>query len=73
VNDALTKLDGLGLPADTLARVKGALGWTERRAIPILRIRPLEPLPGNAFQGFVSTSLRERYVALGEERARAVL
>ena len=73
VNDALAKLEGLGLPADTLASVKAALGWTTRRAISIVRIRPLEPLPGNAFQGFVSTSLREHYVALGEERARSVL
>lgn len=73
VNAALTKLEALGLSADTLTRVKSALGWAQRRAISIIRIRPLEPLPGSAFQGFVSTSLRERYIALGEERARAIL
>ncbi len=73
VNGGLAKLDALGLHPDTLAQVKSAIGWTGRRSISIIRVRPLDPLPGNAFSGFVSTSLRERYVALGEERARTVL
>jgi NTE family protein len=73
VNTGLRNLDALGLPPETLARVKTAIGWTGRRPVPILRVRPLAPLPGNSFSGFVSPSLREQYVALGEQRAREVL
>jgi hypothetical protein len=73
VNTGLRNLDDLGLPPDTLVRVKTAIGWSLRRPISIVQVRPLAPLPGNSFSGFVSTSLREQYVALGEQRAREVL
>jgi NTE family protein len=73
VNEGLRNLDALGLAPETLARVKTAIGWSLRRSISIVRVRPLAPLPGDSFAGFVSTSLREQYVALGEQRAREVL
>ncbi|HXN33249.1 MAG TPA: patatin-like phospholipase family protein, partial [Polyangiaceae bacterium] len=73
VNTALRNLHELDLAPEALARVKAALGWSQRRHISIVRVRPLAPLAGNSFSGFFSASLREQYVALGEERARAVL
>jgi NTE family protein len=73
INEALRSLDALGLPADTLDRVLGAIGWRGRRAVPIVRIRPQEPLPGNSFTGFVEAALRKKYVEEGERRALDVL
>jgi predicted acylesterase/phospholipase RssA len=73
VNTSLQRLHELDLPPETLERVKAAIGWSLRRPVSIVRVRPLAPLPGNSFSGFVSASLRERYVALGEQRAREVL
>jgi hypothetical protein len=52
VNDALNKLDELGLAPDVLESVKVAIGWTGRKTVEIVSIRPLEPLPGNPFSGF---------------------
>jgi NTE family protein len=73
MNESLRKLQALGLPQETLDRVMRALGWREKRIVPIVRIRPLEPLPATSFSGFIHPSLRKQYVDLGEERARAVL
>jgi NTE family protein len=73
VTDGLKKLEQLRLPADALDRVKAAIGWTGRRALEIVTIRPLDPLPGNAFSGFVSGDVRKQTIALGRERALAAL
>jgi NTE family protein len=73
VNTSLRKLDELDLAPEVLARVKTALGWTHRRQVSIVRVRPKEPLAGDSFSGFISAALREQYVALGEARAREVL
>ena len=73
VNTALRNLHELELAPEALARVKAALGWSNRRHVSLVRVRPLTPLAGSSFSGFFSPSLREQYVALGEERAREVL
>jgi NTE family protein len=73
VTDGLKKLAQLGLPAGAVESVKAAIGWTGRRALEIVTIRPLDPLPGNAFSGFVSSDVRKQTIALGRERALAAL
>ncbi len=73
VNDGLNRLAQLGLAPELLENVKGAIGWTGRRSLEIVTIRPLAPLPGNAFSGFVSGDTRKQTIAIGRERAMAVL
>lgn len=73
VNRSLERLDKLQLGADELRRVKDAIGWTGRRKIDIVQIRPAEALPGNMFSGFTSGSLRTQYLGLGREAARQAL
>jgi NTE family protein len=73
VNRGLRNLAELGLPQATLEQVKAAIGWTNRKPLDIVTIRPLKPLPGNAFSGFASQALRKQYIALGKERAIAAL
>jgi len=73
VNRALRNLAELRLPQATLEQVKAALGWTNRKPLDIVSIRPLEPLPGNAFSGFANQAARKQYIAIGRDRAIAVL
>jgi NTE family protein len=73
VNQGLKKLAALGLPPATLDNVKAAIGWTKRKDLEIVSIRPREPLDGNSFSGFKSQELRKKYVAKGREAAGAAL
>jgi predicted acylesterase/phospholipase RssA len=58
---------------DEVAEIKDAIGWQQRRTIPVIPIMPLAPLPGDVFTGFFSSSARKRYVSVGIERANQVL
>ena len=51
----------------------GALTILAARLAAVDAVRPLAPLRGNSFSGFFRKSLRQEYVALGEERAREVV
>jgi len=73
VNRSLERLDKLNLGGDELRRVKEAIGWTGRRQIEIVTIRPAEILPGNMFSGFTSGSLRQQYLGLGRDAANKAL
>jgi NTE family protein len=70
VNEALRKLEKLSLDAGSLRKVKEALGWTKRKTIQVVTIRPARQLPGNSFEGFWRTGLRAQYVELGREAAQ---
>jgi predicted acylesterase/phospholipase RssA len=73
VNHALARL-AIAVPdARQRSAVLDALGWAGRRAATIVEIRPPTSLTGNAFTGFVSRDLRERYVQAGVDAARAAL
>ncbi len=77
LNERLGALEALarrkGWSPEDLHEVRAALGWERRRAMSIVSIRPLLPLPGTLFSGFRDAGVRRAYVAAGEERARAVL
>jgi predicted acylesterase/phospholipase RssA len=77
VNDAIGKLEALAraghLDATQLAMVRGALGWSKRRQVPIVAIRPDKPLDGSAFGAFFDPVRRARYVEAGFHRALDVL
>jgi hypothetical protein len=51
--------------------VKLITGW--QRRIDITYIRPEQDLPGSAFAGFFSKSLREAYIDAGRSAAEAAL
>jgi predicted acylesterase/phospholipase RssA len=67
---ALRRLAELPLDRSTRHAVLDALGWTGRRPVTIVEIRPDSPLDGNAFTGFVSRRLRESYVTAGLDAGR---
>jgi NTE family protein len=77
VNAQLAALDALVaqglLDAVHRERVKQALGWTGRRVIPVIQIRPTTALRGTAFSGFVDEALRREYLDAGFERGLEVL
>jgi predicted acylesterase/phospholipase RssA len=69
VNTALERLEAR-LPDPVMrAAALDALGWTGRRKIEIVEIRPPHPLEGGAFDGFLSPRLRDEYIRLGEQAA----
>ena len=72
-NGLLLQLQALIPDAAQRAAVLEALGWAERRPVEIVEIRPATALPGDAFSGFWSRDLRERYVRAGVEAAERVL
>lgn len=77
VNDTLARLDALVqrgvLDAAQHARVMDALGWTGRRTVPIVQIRPTAALRGSAFSGFFHADLRREHLAAGLARGQEVL
>ncbi len=73
VNRVLTQLPTLVADAHERAALVEALGWTGRRPVQIVEIRPDASLPGNAFSGFTSLELRRQYVQAGIEAARRAL
>lgn len=73
VNRALRALER-ALPLSSLReRALAALGWSGRRVLDIVEIRPRETLEGDAFAGFFSRRLREDYVRAGRDAARDAL
>ena len=70
---ALERLTAGVLDAEQVAQVRRALGWENVRPIDIIQIRPLAPLPGTPFTGFLDAACRSLYVCAGIERARQVL
>jgi hypothetical protein len=73
VNRALRALER-ALPISSLReRALAALGWSGRRVLDIVEIRPHETLEGDAFAGFFSRRLREDYVRAGRHAARDAL
>ena len=69
--DALAARRGWG-PA-VVAEIKEAFDLDGAHAVPIVSIRPEEPLPGTMFSGFTDPALRRTYVRLGRARATEVL
>jgi predicted acylesterase/phospholipase RssA len=73
VNRALRALER-ALPLSSLReRALAALGWSGRRVLDIVEIRPRETLKGDSFAGFFSRRLREDYVRAGRDAAREAL
>jgi NTE family protein len=77
VNASLRQLGAL-VDAGTVTRgqldaVLAAVGWADRRPIPIIQIRPTADLPGSAFAGLFDAKLRTTYLDAGLARGREVL
>jgi predicted acylesterase/phospholipase RssA len=72
VDASLAQLEATLDPA-SLAKALSALGWTGRRRVEIVELRPDVELGGTGFGAFFSKALREMYVAVGERSARAWL
>jgi predicted acylesterase/phospholipase RssA len=73
VNLALARLEAALHQPEHRAAALEALGWTGRRRVEIVEIRPPTPLPGGAFDGLLSHDLRLKYIAAGEQAAQAWL
>lgn len=73
VNRALAALERAVPLASLRERALAALGWSGRRKVQIVEVRPREPLEGDVFAGFFSRRLREDYVEAGAAAARAAL
>lgn len=77
VNRQLATLERLrtegSLPSAQLAAVKRALGLSAKCPIEIVEIRPRAELPGGAFAGLPSRSLRRAYLEAGHRAAEDVL
>jgi predicted acylesterase/phospholipase RssA len=72
VNRTLARL-AVAVPDDAQrAAVLDALGWTGRRPVKVVEIRPDAELPGSAYTGFTSRSLREQYVQAGVAAATTI-
>jgi NTE family protein len=72
--DGLDRLVGTGvIDAAQLRSVHHALGWSGRRRVEIIPIRPAQELPGNAFSAFLHRDDRTRYLELGYQRGLEVL
>lgn len=72
-NQVLERLPSLVTDAEERVRLLDGLGWTGRRPVQIVEIRPDVDLPGNAFSGFASLELRQQYVQAGIDAARRTL
>jgi predicted acylesterase/phospholipase RssA len=73
VNATLARLEVEFPEPSARAAVLRAFGWSDRRRLEIVEIRPSAPLEGGPFDGFLSRRLRENYVAKGQDAARAWL
>jgi NTE family protein len=77
VNDTLARLDALVqngvLDRAQHARVMDALGWTSRRMVQIVQIRPTVALRGTAFAGFFHADIRSEQLDAGFARGQEVL
>lgn len=72
-NRILARLPSLVTSAEERAALLDALGWTGRRPIKIVEIRPDSDLRGHLFSGFTSLELRHQYVEAGVQAARLAL
>ncbi len=73
VNRALKALE-CALPLPSLReRALAAIGWSERRVIEIVEVRPPAALEGEPFAGFFSRRLREDYVRAGHAAVHSVV
>jgi predicted acylesterase/phospholipase RssA len=70
MNDALVRLESVVPDVELRRQVLDAVGWTGRKPIAIVELRPTVDLAGDMFAGFFSRELREEYVQKGEEVAR---
>jgi NTE family protein len=77
VNLALGRLEELarrkGWSAEDVEDIKAQIGWKGRRVLDIIQIRPLLPLPGDAFSGFFDRDDIEQSIQIGIQRASEVL
>jgi predicted acylesterase/phospholipase RssA len=73
VNRALLALEARLGQGPALEDALAALGWSGRRQLELVEIRPEMPLEGGAFDGFFDGDLRRRYIKAGEDAARAAL
>ena len=73
VNRVLTQLPSIVADAGERAVLLEALGWTGRRPVEVVEIRPEAALPGDGFSGFTSLPLRQQYVQAGSDAAKRVL
>jgi NTE family protein len=77
LNDGIAGLEALvrqgQLSAEQYAHVMRALGWTGRRVVDLISIRPVAPLRGNAFAGFFDADLRAEHLETGYIRGLEVL
>jgi NTE family protein len=72
-NDALAALEEAVPEVDCRRRVLGALGWSSRRRVQVIEIRPRHELEGNAFSGWFSRRLRKDYACAGVAAAQHAL
>jgi NTE family protein len=73
VNDVLTRLPAVVPDPGQRAAVLDALGWTGRRIVKVVEIRPDATLPGDTVSAFESRDLRQSYVQAGVAAARRAL
>jgi NTE family protein len=77
VNDTLARIDALVqdgvLDCAQHARVMAALGWTGRRTVQVVQIRPTAALRGTAFSGFFHADIRSEQLEAGFARGQEVL
>lgn len=73
VNRVLDQLPALVPDPAARAALLEALGWSERRKVQIIEIRPEHQLPGNGLSGLTSRTLRQQYVEAGAAAAERVL
>ena len=62
-----------GWGAAAVDDIKSAMGLEDRKVMQFATIRPLAPLPGGIFSGFLSKETRRQYVQIGMARATEVL
>ncbi len=73
LNETLVRLEQTVPDAALRAHVIETLGWTGRKPITIVELRPPTALPGEVFDGFFSRELRQTYVTAGANATRAWL
>lgn len=71
VNATLAELEAEFPDPGVRAAVLRALGWSARRRLEVVEIRPSAPLAGGPFDGFLSRRLREEYITTGRAVAQA--
>lgn len=72
-NAALLELERIVPEPRARAAVLDAIGWRGRRPVELIELRPAAALAGGAFDGFVRVTLRESYLAAGEQAVHAWL